>query len=80
MKRIILTLAIAATLAGCASTRKTLVDSPDLRAKISWKAFCDAHGYDCNDNTYQATNEYLDTWCGSAEEEQALIAAGINPF
>ncbi len=73
---IILTV-MAALLTGCKSSQATL-DS--LRAEISWSSFCIARGYDLNDNTYQATNEYLDTWCGSVEEENALIKAGVEPY
>lgn len=77
MKRIILTLAIVAALTSCKSQQAML---DQRRAEISWNAFCDAHGYDRNDNTYQTTNEYLDTWCGSVNEEAALIAAGVEPY
>lgn len=68
---------MAVLLAGCKSSQVTL---DNLRAEISWTAFCAARGYDLNDNTYQATNEYLDTWCGSVEEEEAFIAAGVEPY
>ncbi len=64
---------MAVLLTGCKSTQASL-DS--LRAEISWSSFCAARGYDLNDNTYQATNEYLDTWCGSVDEEAAFIEAG----
>lgn len=77
MKRIILAIAIMAALAGCKTSQTALNEQ---RAKISWSAFCKAHGYALDDNTYQATNEYLDAWCGSAEEESALIAAGVKPY
>lgn len=68
---------MAVLLTGCKSTQASL-DS--LRAEISWSSFCAARGYDLNDNTYQATNEYLDTWCGSVDEEAALIEAGVEPY
>lgn len=74
---IIIAIAAAAILTGCKSS-KTVLDA--RRAEISWTAFCAARGYDLNDNTYQATNEYLDTWCGSAEEEKAFIKAGVEPY
>ena len=77
MKKIILTLAILAALTGCKSQQAAL---DEQRAEISWSAFCAARGYAHNDNTYQATNEYLDTWCGSADEEAAFIAAGVEPY
>ncbi|ROT00017.1 hypothetical protein EEL40_00565 [Muribaculaceae bacterium Isolate-083 (Janvier)] len=68
---------MAVLLTGCKSTQASL-DS--LRAEISWSSFCAARGYDLNDNTYQATNEYLDTWCGSVDEEAAFIEAGVEPY
>ncbi|PWB04382.1 MULTISPECIES: lipoprotein [Bacteroidales] len=78
MKKYIITLALAtALLTGCTSNKVAL---DNLRGEISWNAFCDARGYDRNDNTYTAVNEYLDTWCGSVEEETALIEAGVEPY
>lgn len=80
MKKYIITLALAtAMLTGCTSTKLAAV-SDDERGEISWNAFCDARGYDRADNTYSAVNEYLDTWCGSVEEETALIDAGVEPY
>lgn len=80
MKKSFLTLIIAvATLTGCTSTKLASV-SMEERGEISWNAFCDAHGYDRNDNTYSAVNEYLDTWCGSVDEEEAFINAGVEPY
>lgn len=74
---IIIAVMAAALLTGCKSSQASL-DS--LRAEISWSSFCAARGYDLNDNTYQATNEYLDTWCGSVDEEAAFIEAGVEPY
>lgn len=77
---IIIALALMTTtmlLMGCKSQQEAL---DARRATISWAAFCAARGYDLNDNTYQATNEYLDTWCGSVDEEAAFIAAGVKPY
>lgn len=68
---------LAAALSGCRTSQQSL---DNLRAEISWSSFCAARGYDINDNTYQATNEYLDTWCGSVEEEAAFIKAGVKPY
>ena len=78
MKKIILTLAVAAMLTSCTTSKQATTD--EQRNYISWIAFCANRGYDINDNTYQATNEYLDTWCGSVDEEQAFINAGIEPY
>ena len=78
MKKYIITLALAsALLTGCSSNKVAL---DNLRGEISWNAFCDARGYDRADNTYSAVNEYLDTWCGSVDEEAALIEAGVEPY
>ena len=78
MKKVTITLAlVAALLTGCKSNKVAL---EQLRADVSWSAFCAARGYDLNDNTYQATNEYLDTWCGSVDEEEAFINAGVEPY
>jgi hypothetical protein len=80
MKKYILTIALAtALLTGCSSAKLAAV-SDDERAEISWNAFCDAHGYDRNDNTFPTVNEYLDAWCGSVDEENALIKAGVEPY
>jgi len=74
---IIIAIAVTAILTGCKSSR-TVLD--ERHAEISWSAFCAARGYDLSDNTYTATNEYLDTWCGSVEEEAAFIKAGVEPY
>lgn len=66
-------------LAGC-TTNKLASVSDEVRGEISWNAFCTARGYDRNDNTYLTVNEYLDAWCGSVEEENALIKAGVEPY
>ena len=78
MKKATITLAIVATLLTGCKVSPTTLDS--RRAEISWKAFCAARGYNTNDTTCQATNEYLDTWCGSVDEETALIKAGVEPY
>lgn len=78
MKKVTITLAlVAALLTGCKSNKVAL---EQLRADVSWSAFCAARGYDINDNTYPVINEYLDTWCGSVYEEAALIEAGVEPY
>lgn len=78
MKRTILTLALAALLFTGCHTSQAALDA--RRADTSWAAFCAARGHDLDDNTYSTLNEYLDTWCGSADEEAALIAAGVKPY
>lgn len=78
MKKATIIFAIAAAiLTGCKSSKAVL---DERRAEISWSAFCAARGYDLSDNTYTATNEYIDTWCGSVEEEEAFIKAGVEPY
>lgn len=66
-------------LAGC-TTNKLASVSDEVRGEISWNAFCAARGYDRNDNTYLTVNEYLDTWCGSVDEENAFNKAGVEPY
>lgn len=78
MKKTILSLALAAILLPGCSTTKCNLD--EQRAYISWIAFCANRGHNINDNTYDVTNEYLDTWCGSIDEEAAFIAAGVEPY
>lgn len=73
---IIIAIAVTAILTGCKSSKAVL---DERRAEISWSAFCATHGYDLNDNTCTTVNEYLDAWCGSVEEENAFIKAGVEP-
>lgn len=78
MKTIITAIIIAASLAGC----NTISDAElnEMRSRVSWQAFCLATGHDIDDNTFLTINQYLDAWVGSADEENALIAAGIKPY
>lgn len=78
MKKTIIILALAAALLPGCSTAKHNLDQQ--RAYISWVAFCANRGYHIDSNTYDVTNEYLDTWCGSVDEEAAFIAAGVEPY
>lgn len=77
MKKLILILTVAGISTSCHTSQGTL---EERRADISWAAFCAARGYNPDDNTYMTINEYLDTWCGSAEEEQAFINAGVKTY
>ena len=80
MKKYIILIALSVVaMTACTSTKLASV-SDNERGEISWNAFCDARGYDRNDNTYLTMNEYLDTWCGSVEEENAFIKAGVEPY
>ena len=78
MKKATITLALVAALLTSCTSGKAVLD--ERRSYISWMAFCANRGYNISDNTYEATNEYLDTWCGSAAEEAAFINAGVKPY
>jgi hypothetical protein len=75
---IIISIAIAAMMTGCSNSSKPISD--EERSDISWNAFCDAYGYDRNTGSSIAISEYLDTWCGSVDEEAAFIVAGVEPY
>ena len=78
MKKVTITLTLVAVLlTGCKSNKVAL---EHLCADVSWSAFCAARGYDINDNTYQAINEYLDTWCVSVDEEEAFINVSVEHY
>ena len=56
-------------------------NTPDLDPDdISWTEFCRVNGYDPDDNSADIVAEYLDTWAGSADEEQALSRLGIQKY
>lgn len=88
MKKATVTLALVAILFPGCSSSKTLCPAKNssqatlesLRADVSWSAFCASRGYDLNNSSDSVTNEYLDTWCGSVEEEKAFIKSGIEPY
>ena len=40
--------------------------------ELSWIEFCKARHYDSHTQDPEIINEYLDTWCGSVEEERAF--------
>lgn len=76
MKKYIITIALATVvLTACTSNRSAIASAPET---ISWNAFCAARGFDRIDKSETAVNEYLDAWCGSADEEAALTAAGVE--
>lgn len=39
---------------------------------LSWIEFCKARGYDIHTDDPETVNEFLDTWRGSVEEENAF--------
>lgn len=67
---------IVVSLSMMPDNNKTLPASLDAE-EISWVEFCKARGYDVHDNSATAVDEYLDTWCGSTEEEEALTRNGV---
>lgn len=76
-KIIILSILAASLLCGCSSARR--IDLDLVRSELSWASFCATRGYDIEDCTHEAFNEYLDGWCGSVEEEAVFIKAGLEP-
>lgn len=44
---------------------------------ISWIEFCKSRGYDFDDKSPTVVDEFLDTWCGSTEEEEDLTRKGL---
>lgn len=77
MKKAII-IALAATLAGCTTTKNYEPLPERTNYEFSWGSFCESRGYDVSDRSGRAYDEYLDTWCGSTEEETALINAGVE--
>lgn len=75
MKNIIRLSILGIAICGLAamSMDKPATDSEE----ISWSAFCKSRGYSLTDSTSEVINEYLDTWCGSVEEETVLDSLGI---
>lgn len=43
------------------------------KEEISWVEFCRVNGYDIYTDDDDILNEFLDTWVGSAKEEEALM-------
>lgn len=75
MKKTILPILASLLLAGCSSTQKA-TDLPE-RPEISWEVFQKVKGCKSTKSHAELINEYLDTWCGSVEEEKAFIDLGI---
>lgn len=50
-----------------------------MRHDVSWKAYCASTGHAVNDTTGNSLDDFLDGWVGSTEEEEALLAHGIEP-
>lgn len=61
------------TTIACFLTSKTKqLPSYLTQEEISWVEFCKTRGYDTQDKNEEIINEFLDTWVGSVEEEQAF--------
>lgn len=52
----------------------------EQRSYVSWIAFCAERGYQSSDTTSAVLDEWLDSWTGTPEEEQALLCAGIEEY
>ena len=76
MKKTILHILALFLLAGCTSTKQE-TDLPE-RPEISWEVFKKIKGCKSTKTHEELVNEYLDTWCGSVEEEKAFIDLGIE--
>lgn len=76
MKKNILPMLSLILLAGCSSTQKA-TDLPE-RPEISWEIFQKIKGCKSTKSHAELLNEYLDTWCGSVEEEKAFIDLDIE--
>lgn len=79
MKKATIIIALAATLAGC-STSKNYALPERTNYEFSWCSFCESRGYDMAERNGHAYDEYLDTWVGSTEEETAFIKAGVELY
>ena len=67
MKRV---LVIIAALAAAVAVEATIFERDDNAE--SWRAFCEEYGYNEDTTDEEVINYYLDAWCGSVEEEEAL--------
>lgn len=80
MKKFIITSTLlVASLISCNTTNNL---SEEELHRISWKAFCNTFGYNdkLDANNQEAINDYLDSWRGSADEEDAFSKLGINLY
>lgn len=66
MKTIIFSVVLTiSTLFGCTNKQTD-------GANASWRAYCVAYDVNVNAPTEEQENYFLDCWCGSVEEEEAL--------
>ncbi|MCH5225037.1 MAG: hypothetical protein J1D77_03515 [Muribaculaceae bacterium] len=78
MKKILLPLFVIFLLTSCTSSKHEY--SLEEREMISWEAFSKKHSSTRSLNHKEQINEFLDTWCGSVEEENAFLELGIEPY
>ncbi len=84
MKDSIRIIAIGIGLAGCMGLAMFLSPADNhLPAslsdeEISWVEFCKAKGYSIHTQDEEIINEFIFTWRGSAEEEEALSHNGAQ--
>lgn len=57
---------------GAANLMRPAQEDTLITETQSWKLFCDARGHSLDDRSEETINEYLDTWVGSVDEEQAF--------
>ena len=78
MKKTIFPILALLLLAGCTSTKQE-IELP-VRPEISWEVFQKIKGSKSTKTHEELVNEYLDSWCGSVEEEKAFMDLGIELY
>lgn len=66
MKAIILSVLLLGVLVSGCNNKQT--DEDDA----NWRAYCAVYGINVDTPTTEQENYFLDCWCGSVEEEEAL--------
>lgn len=76
MKDLLRIIIIGTALCSCLAIAKNHSNTPQASTlsaqEISWVEFCKARHYDPHTEDEQIIDEFLDTWVGSCEEENAL--------
>ncbi len=67
-------MAIGMHISSASQTDPSVLDPEE----ISWVEFCRHNGYDPHTQNDTVINEFLDTWRGSALEEEALARHGAQ--
>ncbi len=75
-----MSLALAATMATAMylPSKSVTVPTTLTTEEISWIEFCRHKGYDIHSDDEEILIEYLDCWCGSTVEEEALLPHGAE--